>query len=242
LTVNRSEKEILIIQYIHGELDAGQRAQVEQLLKQDEEASLLFQRHKKLWLVLDGWKAPQAPGHLGKNFSTRLARQVAESGPVEQNTLLDKLNRAGRWWSPSRLGWNLAGASLAAVIVAGFLFLSNLPVQGPMPGNPSSPGVTVQNTSPEAAGQAPVIASASAEADSVEKQPGTAVLAGRTRTAKPNRLSPTGIMVETLPSRGSGAPEKAPVQFAVNNFSSNIPEMNTKYYASPVYTSYDNPF
>jgi hypothetical protein len=191
---------------------------------------------EQVWNLLDQWKAPEPPPDLAASFSARLDEQVAHSSTLGHR-LLEKLDRPHRRWTLGHLGWNLAGMAMAASLAAGLFFIFSSGTS--MPGHQSSPVLTAGATPSEKDNT--VIIARSTPAREKQNTP-------RMNDLRPplqkvaRRLTDTGVFVEEkVEHMRHRRPEKDNVNFAIHNISSDVPEMNTKYY-NTVFAMYEDPF
>ena len=230
--MDRKELEFYIAQSIHGELSPKEEAKLGQILKQSSEARELYEEMKKLWDLLDVWEAPEPPVNLSQRFSARLAEQSQPPPSVLKKIERPYNRRIQRRWS-----WNLAGLALAATLALGVFQVFNHKIALPPPNEGSAWIVTQETPLP------PYENLENGTFNKIRSRPtpksveaGSATTPVRT-ALEYNRLPETGVFVERLPQNPSTSRE---ANFAVHNFSANIPEINTQHY-NTVLATYENP-
>lgn len=236
--MDRNELEFFIVQSIHGELSPQEESLLREVLSRSPEARQTYRELEKVWILLDRWRVPSPGFQLQKEFSERLEGEASQGGRI--STLLRKIEKPHRKWIQWRLGWNLAGLGLAAALAFGVfqIFSSGISLPGFGPGAPA-----VTGTHP--VGSSTVVSSTTAttlQADPsprVESRPNLSPTRVAPVMAEFNRIprGNTSQYVERLPVTSS---DDHQADFAVHNFASDIPEINTQHY-STVLASYENP-
>jgi len=217
------EVETLMVQAAQGELPPSEQARLHRHLSRCPDCQKTFGELQGVWEMLDAWKVPEPPPGLAKFFSTRLAETAAQTR--RPSTLLQKLERPHVQWTRLRLGWNLAGLAMAAGLAFGVFYVFNLHPNGP--GNGTSGTHLTEQRTPAPADAHPLLA--------VETPRARTSIAA---VAALNRVAPDGVYVDRYMEP---RPRSAQVHFAVDNFSTNVPEISTKHY-NTVATLYEDPF
>lgn len=226
--MNCSDAEILIVQSAQDELPPSEEARLKRHLSSCSDCRKVMAEYREIWDVMDVWSVPEPPQYLQRVFNRRLAETAGHSRKaLSLFRKVDRPYRQGRFWS--NLRWNLAGLAVAASLLVGtfYLFVSQNEVQIPS----SNVSITERESTVISETRTPSGTVLTATSSTPRnRMPGMAAVPG-------NRVPATGILVESAPRPGY-SPQQA--NFAVHNFSANVPEMNTKSY-NTVHLMYGNP-
>lgn len=231
--MDHSDLEFLIVQFIHGQLPTEEQTRLRRILAESPEAQRTYEDLRRVWDALDDWQTPEPPLELPRAFSKRLAKAAAESR--SRSSLPAKIERLYHGKIRWRWNWNLAGLALAACLAFGVFYTLSNNVSMPLPeqddgtaGQPANPSVVAVDAS---------VSSGTTEADAHESPASGRPEQAPAVMADMNRLPSMGVFVEELPRNGESS---GSATFAVDNFSANIPEINTKHY-NTVFVSYESP-
>jgi len=118
--VDKAEQYEQLTAYLDGELSGSERAEVEQLLADDDNARKLLETLRQTSRLVGSLPRGRAPANLAKTVTARLERD-ALLGDTSDAAVMDK--RRSTWWRALSIA-----AGVALVVTAGWLVLPQLPV------------------------------------------------------------------------------------------------------------------